>query len=145
MNTDKYIYLGIRSPSGLKVMVNPGVVYRPDELFSLPMYLDEVDHSPTGFECGYHGSGPAQLAYAILRYELGGRALALEFYQRYKQDVIAALPQDQNWAISTGDVRRWLDKTRKEIAEEIRHGAAGGLADVLRKAARMKHEDKSDD
>ena len=32
----------------------------------LPLRLDIFSHSPSGFEWGYLGSGPAQLALAIL-------------------------------------------------------------------------------
>ena len=32
----------------------------------LPWGVEVVPHSPTGLEWGYHGSGPAQLALAIL-------------------------------------------------------------------------------
>src|SRR2546426_5830744 len=35
-------------------------------LFRSNPRLDLWNHSPTGFECGYGGSGPAQLALALL-------------------------------------------------------------------------------
>jgi len=34
--------------------------------YPLPLRLDIRNHSPTGFNCGYQGSGAAQLALAIL-------------------------------------------------------------------------------
>lgn len=37
----------------------------------LPGRNELVNHSPTGFEWGYGGSGPAQLAFAILCHHLG--------------------------------------------------------------------------
>jgi hypothetical protein len=49
---------------------------------------DLYNHSPTGFEFGYAGSGPAQLALAILA-DCLGETLALEFYQEFKWAVIA--------------------------------------------------------
>jgi hypothetical protein len=36
------------------------------EMMPLPLRCDLVNHSPTGFSWGYAGSGPAQLALAIL-------------------------------------------------------------------------------
>ena len=36
------------------------------ERYKLPLYLEKIDHSPTGFAWGYEGSGPAQLAWALL-------------------------------------------------------------------------------
>ena len=51
-----------------------------------------VNHSPDGFNWGYGGSGPAQLALAILlRFLKKGKAVAR--YQQFKWDVIAELPQ----------------------------------------------------
>ena len=51
-----------------------------------------VNHSPDGFNWGYGGSGPAQLALAILLRCLSKRE-ALSRYQQFKWDVIAKLPQ----------------------------------------------------
>lgn len=47
------------------------------------------NHSPDGFNWGYAGSGPAQLALAIML-ELTGRPNG---YQDFKWNVIATLPQ----------------------------------------------------
>ena len=49
---------------------------------SLEKSFEVVNHSPTGFQWGYGGSGPAQLAAAIL-YEVTDNA---ELTQRYYQD-----------------------------------------------------------
>ena len=54
----------------------------------LPPRTDLINHSPTGFEFGYGGSGPAQLSLAILA-DCIGEPLALEFYQEFKWAVIA--------------------------------------------------------
>lgn len=48
-------------------------------------------HSPTGFSHGYGGSGPAQLALAILL-ECVSKKEALNNYQDFKWEVIAQLP-----------------------------------------------------
>ncbi|MBZ5660022.1 MAG: DUF6166 domain-containing protein [Acidobacteriia bacterium] len=63
------------------------------------------NHSPTGFCWGYGGSGPAQLALAILLEHFHGdqeRALAL--YQDFKWKVIAGLPQDQDFVLTDEQV-----------------------------------------
>lgn len=51
-----------------------------------------LNHSPDGFNWSYGGSGPAQLALALLllRYP-PEQAIAL--HQEFKREVIAALPQ----------------------------------------------------
>ena len=56
--------------------------------------------------CG--GSGPAQLALAILL-ALTDEATAERFYQRFKWDVIAPIEADR-WALDAGDVLGWLEQ-----------------------------------
>lgn len=54
--------------------------------------LNVVNHSPDGFAWGYGGSGPAQLALAILLKYMP-KENALRYYQAFKFNVIASLPQ----------------------------------------------------
>ena len=64
---------------------------------------DLWNHSPTGFEWGYGGSGPAQLALAILADHLRDDEQALNFYQRFKWAVIAELP-GRGWTLTSDDI-----------------------------------------
>ena len=50
---------------------------------SLEKSLQVVNHSPTGFNAGYGGSGPAQLALAIML-EVFDIETALDIYQEFK-------------------------------------------------------------
>ena len=68
--------------------------------------LDLSNHSPTGFEWGYAGSGPAQLALAILADALGDDARALRLHQRFKAAFIQNLSGDE-WTIRAAAVRIW--------------------------------------
>ena len=54
------------------------------------------NHSPDGFNWGYGGSGPAQLALAIML-KLTGKANG---YQDFKFRVIAAIPMDEDFEIT---------------------------------------------
>lgn len=63
-----------------------------------------ANHSPDGFAWGYHGSGPAQLALAICYDYLRNGKEALSVYQAFKDRVIAKLPRDDNWELSSSDV-----------------------------------------
>ena len=56
---------------------------------------DLFNHSPTGVAWGYEGSGPAQLALAILADALGDDERAVRLHQDFKRRVIAKLPQDE--------------------------------------------------
>jgi hypothetical protein len=60
------------------------------------------NHSPSGFSWGYHGSGPAQLALALLLDYTGDSRRALRLYQEFKRRVVAAWPGDGDWTL-TGD------------------------------------------
>ena len=65
--------------------------------------LDLWNHSPTGFEWGYCGSGPAQLALAILADHFFDEDQALNFYQRFKWAVIAELPH-RGWILTSDQI-----------------------------------------
>lgn len=70
---------------------------------------DLMNHSPTGLECGYAGSGPAQLAFAILADHLDDDGQADALSQRFKTDVISQLPRDRAWSIDDAHIERWLE------------------------------------
>lgn len=80
----------------------------------LELRLDIRNHSPTGFEWGYSGSGPAQLALALVA-DCCGRALAVPaIYQHVKHALISRLTKDA-WQL-----------TEEQICEYV-HQAAIGL------------------
>jgi hypothetical protein len=65
------------------------------------------DHSPTGFEWGYGGSGPAQLVLAILAEHLGDDRAALNLYQRFKWACIAQI-RSASWSLSNEEIDNCL-------------------------------------
>jgi hypothetical protein len=73
---------------------------------------DLWNHSPTGFEWGYGGSGPAQLALALLADHYSNDEQALNFYQRFKWAVIAELPS-RRWTLTSPEIDRVLQKLRE--------------------------------
>ena len=76
---------------------------------------DGINHSPTGFEWGYYGSGPAQLAYAILRYYTGSMKFAREHYMEFKRDIIAKIPMDETyWELSGQEIQDWIDSIEEK-------------------------------
>lgn len=73
------------------------------------------NHSPSGFGWGYAGSGPAQLALALLADALlsadAPDALdeARRFYQRFKFEVIATIPgRLRSWSIHRNLILEWV-------------------------------------
>jgi hypothetical protein len=71
------------------------------------------NHSPDGFNWGYGGSGPAQLALALLMHYLADNQLAVKHHQAFKFDVIAGLPQD-DFSMDPDVVRGWIDDNVKK-------------------------------
>jgi len=51
-----------------------------------------INHSPDGFNWGYGGSGPSQLALAILLDHFHDPILARKYYQDFKWELISKLP-----------------------------------------------------
>lgn len=82
---------------------NAGAIVTVDGKALNPRW-DLRNHSPTGFEWGYGGSGPAQLALAILVHHLGEDEKSLELYQPFKSAVIAKLPKHA-WTLTTDQIR----------------------------------------
>jgi Family of unknown function (DUF6166) len=74
------------------------------ELWRLSLRLDLCSHSPSGFEWGHTGSGPAQLALAILADALRHDPSAIGLHQPFKFEVIAALPREEPWHMTTDEV-----------------------------------------
>lgn len=90
-----------------------------DKLSSpLPMRLDLRNHSPTGFEWGYGGSGPAQLALALAAAVCESDDEAQLVYQSLKWSLVCSLPKD-GWAVSEFQVRHALTVRRRlELTQE---------------------------
>lgn len=61
--------------------------------------FDLANKSPTGFDWGYGGSGPAQLALAILAYHTGDEEFTLQYYQSFKGRVVSTLPRE-SWRLT---------------------------------------------
>ena len=73
-----------------------------------------VNHSPNGFAWGYGGSGPAQLALAILLEEVG-LTDALHRYQSFKWEVIAGLDIHNSWELTSREVQTYLSELNLRI------------------------------
>lgn len=69
-----------------------------------------VRHSPTGFNHGYTGSGPAELARCILISYLGDAYPHMALYQEFKRHFIAGLPQGQGWELNGALIGAWLKR-----------------------------------
>ena len=78
-----------------------------DRMLSPVRSQQVVNHSPDGFNWGYSGSGPAQLALAILLEAMPQEAAEL-YYHHFNAIVIKALPSD-GFKIKV-NMRKYIDR-----------------------------------
>lgn len=69
------------------------------------------NHSPTGPEWGYGGSGPAQLALAILLAVIEPER-AERLYQAFKTERIATIGDDE-WSLAISEVKAWVREAER--------------------------------
>ena len=90
----------------------------------LPLRLDLFNHSPTGFSWGYGGSGPAQLALALLADALGYDDRAIRLHHAFKFKVVAAWPEEERWWITAEQIAavvKVIDQENAQDAKENEH------------------------
>lgn len=94
---------------GVRLALHTIAVHVEEEgkLSRLDPRFDVRNHSPDGFEWGYGGSGPAQLALALLCDVLGDYRVAERHYQEFKRAVITRLP-DVGWEMTEESIWEWL-------------------------------------
>lgn len=93
------------------------------EGFPVAPSLAICNHSPDGYAWGYYGSGPAQLALAVLLNETGDVPLVLEVYQEFKTFLIANVgvysPKDKPFHFYSGDVQSFLKATQTKSRDTL--------------------------
>lgn len=93
-----------------------GVYVSIDGLTLFPFRSQQVcNHSPTGFEWGYGGSGPSQLALAILL-ELYDQKTAQKYYQAFKREFIATAPFE-GFIITSDVIDSWIKEQDNEFED----------------------------
>jgi len=92
------VYSGRRTADGCEVTVDG----KP-----LDPQLSLRTLSTTGFEWGYEGGGPSQLALAVLADHFGDGAKALSQYKEFRLSVIGMI-RDDEWTLTSNDIERVL-------------------------------------
>ena len=82
--------------------------------------VDLWNHSPTGFEWGYCGSGPAQLALALLAGHLGDDNVAVALHQDFKHAVVTRL-DERGWTLTDEQIRAAIDSLRAQTGAPADH------------------------
>jgi len=109
-NRNNYVFKGHKALLGSKF-----VTY--GELELLPRF-DLYPQSDSGFDWGYSGSSPKQLAFSIL-YQLSNQEFAEQNVIEFTNDVVSKLSRD--WTLPASDVVTWIRarSPEEEIEDEI--------------------------
>lgn len=112
-------YTGRRLPDGTTSVVVAEHLEHGTRGYSLPHH---PKHSPDGFNWGYGGSGPSELARCILIDHCGLREEAAvvhpdwntlaeveSSYQEFKAEMIVPMEGD-TWEITTEEIMTWLSR-----------------------------------
>jgi hypothetical protein len=81
-------------PGAVTVKIGEDAQYDLSDKYG-PDNDDAPNHSPDGFQAGYGGSGPAQLAWALVADAVDVES-ANKWYQRFKDDVVADFNDDSD-------------------------------------------------
>jgi len=112
----RVVYAGSRAPDA----AGPAEVVRIDpdgQVVPIAWRTDLVNHSPTGLNWGYGGSGPAQCALAMLADFLDGNdQAAVRLHQDFKFRFVAGF--DDAWTLSGDEIRQWINGEGKYRHED---------------------------
>ncbi len=71
------------------------------------------NHSPDGFNWGYGGSGPAQLALALLLDVTNNKDLSTHLHQSFKAAFVSTW--GEQWCVTADQIREWITKNDREV------------------------------
>ncbi len=117
---DMKIYRGERTSSGCEVTVNGE---------PLGARIDLRNYSANGFEWGYDGGAPRQLALAILAEHFSDAADALLHHEKFLLNFVVGV-RDDNWTLTSAEVDSALSDvvevplTLEELMNKVRGGPA---------------------
>jgi hypothetical protein len=109
MRTDVRAYSAVREVNG---PVRASVAFQDGHEEALPHL---VRHSPTGFEMGYAGSGPADLARSVIGHFLEDQDPSPRIYQRFKFAFVT--PAEGGFVVTANELREWLAEFGDELRE----------------------------
>ena len=106
------VYVGYRRRGRAIVEKHPD-----QERLTPEQSLELANHSPSGFAWGYEGSGPAQLALALLLDYTDDEEVALTHYTEFKDEVVSQLDcdsADDCWRLTGSDIEAALRASTDE-------------------------------
>lgn len=94
---DMKTYTGDRTIDGIKVLADGQL---------LPDRIDLRRYAEMGFEWGYEGAEPRQLAFALLLDHTGNLNLSADSSESFMKVMVANF--DNEWSITSADIESWL-------------------------------------
>jgi Family of unknown function (DUF6166) len=126
---DDILYRGFVSSARPKAGERSGerCVYAGDRLLSPAASQKVWNHSPDGFEWGYCGSGPAQLALALLMDAGLDDETAVRLHQEFKRRIVAGWTSGTAWSMLRSVVLRVAAAIEQDLEtgrtdEPVRYG-----------------------
>jgi hypothetical protein len=104
------IYSGTFDNTNWYQVFKNGIPFTHDETYRY------VTHSPTGFAWGYQGSGPSQLAFALLLDVTDDPEYCKKTYQDFKWETVGNWDKDNEWEMTSEEIENWVK------SNEYRHG-----------------------
>jgi len=120
-------YRGHRDATGvclIEVVDDDGAIGRP--------LSHRVRHSPTGFEWGYEGSGPADTARSILAEHLGAMPHPA-IYQAFKRVIVSVMPA--TWELTDAVIDYYLARILLDQGVRCARCCDSGILDGERGSA----------
>ena len=141
MSSNDFIYYGqiildAGHPNGARRIIT---YVRSDEDKSPTRRIGErrdLKSYPESIDWGNASAGAAQASLALLCHYLGstlgdvaaGDREAFALHQRFKSDVIAKLPRDRNWSMTSADIAERLEVINEELAMARSQARAEAMA-----------------
>jgi len=107
------LYTGHRDDDGAALVLKNGREFSPRASQKL------WNHSPTGFEWSYGGSGPAQLALALLLDVTKDGNVATDYHQQFKWEVVAKFSKE-GWSLWEFGILNWLAQAQQDDMVDLR-------------------------
>ncbi|NOQ29951.1 MAG: XRE family transcriptional regulator [Helicobacteraceae bacterium] len=99
--------------SGKKTLLGNRLVQMNDQ--DLDPRHDLFNHARDGYDWGYIGAGPLQLAFAIL-VKMTNPQFATKYRAQFNKEVVAKLDQ-KNWTLDAHALQEWIDNKEKHELE----------------------------
>lgn len=99
--TEDNCYIGTRSIDGLSV-THAGV--------QVPQLTEVHCFCDAGFEWGYDGDAPRQLAFAVLTHRTNDQSLARNLTEKFTSEVVAVL--DNDWVLDDAFIDKFIQENK---------------------------------